>query len=91
MEAIIGIAFLLSGYNNGAEFTVGAGFAENDQVFINPVGIVRVITPVYQEKNWQIALKASHLSSIPDAEDNWNGSDLNMASIEFTVKIGGRP
>jgi len=89
METIIGIAFLLSGYQNGAEFTVGTGFAENDQVFLNPVGIIRLHTPVYQAENWDISLKASHLYSIPDTTDNWDGSDLNMVSIEFTVKIGG--
>lgn len=89
LEAILKLAFLLSGISNGANLTVGTGFAENDKLFLNPVGIMRVTVPVHEEKNWWMHIKASHISSIPDETDNRDGTGLNIVSIEFTAKIGG--
>ena len=87
MNTIAGIAFFLSGLTNGAELTVGTGFATQNDVFINPIGIIRLEVPAYQEQNWGLMLKATHLSSIPDRYDHANGTEINMASIEFTVRI----
>jgi hypothetical protein len=88
MDSILGVVFLLSGYTNGAELTMGVGFTQNEIVFQNPVGIVRVETEVFAGEDWNLKMRASHLSSIPDPTDNFNGSDINMASIEFSVDIG---
>lgn len=90
MEIIIAIPFIFSTIINGASFTVGAGYAENENVFISPVGIMRIETSLYEEKNWKLSLKMSHLSSIPEPLDNIDGTDINMASVEFTVNFGGK-
>ena len=89
MDMIAGIAFLLSGFTNGADLTIGVGYAQDNNVLINPIGIFRLETPIYSDKadNWKMALKATHLSSIPDRFDKINGTEINMASIEFSVKI----
>ena len=87
MELITGIAFLLAGFTNGAELTVGAGYAQSNSVLMNPIGIIRLEVPAYKEDNWKVMLKASHLSSIPDRFDKVNGTEINMASIELTIRI----
>jgi hypothetical protein len=71
MDAIIGIAFLLSGYTNGADLSFGFGFAEKQDQFINPVGIIELSTSLYDGGRLKLDLNFSHFSSIPDSRDNW--------------------
>lgn len=86
MSAIVKLAFLLSGVTNGADFYMGVGFADNP-VMLDPVGIVRIETPIIEHDDWGILLKAAHHSSIPDARYETQLYDFDIVSIELKVSI----
>ena len=97
MQAIISIVFLLSGWTNGANFSMGIGFPEEQDLFIAPIGIIEASTPLYEVDKFKIGMYLTHMSSIPDTRDNsWDtyseeydpySSDLNMVSIKATIKF----
>lgn len=95
-EAIFLIPFLLSAHSNGATLSGGVGFAENEALFIDQIGILDIRTDIYTIGSMSISIGGSHISSIPDARDNFNDSfarnnvsALNVMSIKMSVKIGG--
>ena len=95
MNTLAGIIFFISGMNNGVDVTAGFGFTDRQDIFLNPVGILEVKTPIYQHKNLRFDLGGTHNTSVPDAHDNGldypgynpKNTGLNMVSITVTVSI----
>ena len=95
MFGAIGFVFLLSGLTNGADLSFGVGLNEEDTIFLSPIGIIEVSTNLYEQNNLQIKLVGTHISSIPDAKDNYvpeyntDLDDLNFVAIKATIHFKG--
>lgn len=97
MELILGIVFFLSGYANGLDMTIGAGFHDEalynceynyrltEKTCTRPVigGNPAGILKIKTSPMKNLDIVGTHITSIPDAYDD----GFNIISIEYTIPI----